>query len=113
MSDYDGWTMGEMRDGTPIRWKVHPERIDRLSDHHRAILEEEASGRGMTLIEYAGWVGRMPRSELHVYRDRVRSGVGGPRLAEVYDAWLSARVAVTERQTLQQGWNPGEPDRWV
>jgi hypothetical protein len=112
--DNAGWTMDKLRDGTLIRTKVYPERVDRLSDHHqRAILTEEARDRGMTLLEYVGWVGRMPKSELHVYRDRVMSGSGGPRLAAVYDAWLSARMAVREIQTLQRGWGPGEPDRWV
>ncbi|MGG7568790.1 hypothetical protein [Streptomyces sirii] len=111
--DNTGWTMDRLRDGTPIRTKVHPERIDQVCDHHRAVLAEEARNRGMTLPEYVGWVGAMPKSQLHVYRDRVRSGSGGPRLAEVYDAWLSARMAVREMQTLQRGWGPGEPDRWI
>lgn len=111
--DNVGWITDKLRDGTLIRMKVYPERIDRLSDDHGAILTEEARDRGMTLLEYVGWVGRMPKAELHVYRDRVRSGSGGPRLAAVYDAWLSARMAVQEVQTLQRGWAPGEPDRWV
>ena len=102
--DNAGWIMDKLGDGTPIRMKVYPERIDRLSGHHRTILAEEARDRGMTLLEYVGWVGRMPKSELHVYRDRVRSGSGGSRLAAVYDAWLSARMAVTEIQSLQKGW---------
>ncbi|MET9657776.1 hypothetical protein [Streptomyces sp. NPDC006510] len=111
--DNAGWTMDKLRDGTLIRTRVHPEHIGEISDHHRTILTEEARGRGMTLLEYVGWVGRMPKSELHVYRDQVRSGSGGPRLAAVYDAWLSARMAVTETQSLQRGWGPGEPDRWI
>lgn len=110
--DNVGWTMDKLRDGTLIRVKVYLERIDRISDHHRAILTEEASARRMTLLEYVGWVARMPKSELHVYRDQVRSGSGGPRLPEVYDAWLSARMTVQEVQSLQPGLAPGEPDRW-
>lgn len=111
--DNVGWTTDKLRDGTLIRVKVYLERIDRLSDHHRAILTEEARDRRMTLLEYVGWVGRMPKSELHVYRDQVRSGSGGPRLPDVYDAWLSARMAVQEVQSLQRGLGPGEPDWWL
>ncbi|MEU0396894.1 hypothetical protein ABZ208_29705 [Streptomyces sp. NPDC006208] len=75
--DNSGWTMDKLREGTLIRTKVYPERIDQISDHHRA--SSSRRDRGMTLLEYVGWVGRMPKSELHVYRDRVMSGSGGPR----------------------------------
>ncbi|MFI6768599.1 hypothetical protein [Streptomyces sp. NPDC050355] len=111
--DNTGWTMDRLRDNTPSAPRSTPSASTRSADHHRAVLAEEARNRRMTLLEYVGWVGRMPQSELHVYRDRVRSGSGGPRPAEVYDAWLSARMAVREMQTLQRGWGPGEPDRWI
>ncbi|MEU1408179.1 hypothetical protein ABZ471_38680 [Streptomyces sp. NPDC005728] len=112
-NDNDGWTIEESPDGTLTRFRVDPERIDWLEDHQRAILTEEADGRGMTLLEYVGWVCRMPDAELHVYRDRLIAGTGGERLAVVYHAWLHARMNVRETQTLFPGWRPGEPDRWA
>ncbi|GAA4637389.1 hypothetical protein GCM10023196_091000 [Actinoallomurus vinaceus] len=113
-NDNNGWTVEESSDGsTLIRWRVHPERVDYLEDHQRAILTEDARGRGMTLLEYVGWVGRMPDSELHVYRDQIMAGNGGPRLAAVYDAWLDARSIVREFQMLFPGLRPGEPDTWA
>ncbi|MGP3990178.1 hypothetical protein [Streptomyces sp. 3N207] len=111
--DNAGWSIEELPDGSLIRTKVHPERVDLLEDHIKSILSEEARDRGMTLFEYVGWVARMPDSELHVYRDRVMSGSGGPRLAVVYDAWLWLRSQLTEIQSLQRGWPHGEPDRWM
>ncbi|WP_059008336.1 hypothetical protein [Streptomyces specialis] len=109
--DNGAWIVEESSDGTLTRWRVHPERVDWLEDHQRAILGEDARARGMTLPEYVGWVGRMPTSELHVYRDQVMAGSGGPRLAAAYDAWLNARSVVREIQILFRG-RPGEPDRW-
>ncbi|WP_405720214.1 hypothetical protein [Streptomyces sp. NBC_00046] len=69
-----------------IPHQAHPERIAEVSERHRTVLAEEARGRGMTLFEYVGRVGGMPKSEAHVYRDRVRSGSGGPLLTAAYDA---------------------------
>ncbi|MEE1810139.1 hypothetical protein [Streptomyces sp. BE133] len=112
-NDNDGWTIEESPDGTLTRFRVDQERVDWLEDHQRAILTEDARGRGMTLLEYVGWVCRMPDAELHVYRDRVMAGSGGPRLAAVYDAWLHARITVRETQMLFPGLRPGEPDSWA
>ncbi|MFJ9870277.1 hypothetical protein [Streptomyces sp. NPDC101165] len=112
-NDNDGWTIEESPDGTLTRFRVDLERVGWLEDYQRAILAEDADGRGMTLLEYVGWVCRMPDSELHVYRDRVMEGSHGPRLAAVYNAWLDARMTVRETQMLFPGWRPGEPDRWA
>ncbi|MER7515926.1 hypothetical protein [Streptomyces sp. NPDC126499] len=104
MSD-DGWTYEVDQNGNRWRYRVKPERIQTVGvTYERAVvLVEDADKRGMTLVEYAGWVGRMSSSELHVYRDRVRAGIGGPELEALYDAWLDARVVVRETQMQIMG----------
>ena len=112
-NDNDGWTVEKSSDGTFFRWRVHPERGDWLEDHQRALLTEDARDRKMTLHEYISWVGRMPTQELHVYRDRVMAGSGGPHLAALYGAWLDARSMVRETQMWFPGLRPGEPGSWT
>ncbi|MER5968126.1 hypothetical protein [Streptomyces sp. NPDC002057] len=98
MSD-DEWTYEPVKPGDiPTRYRVVPERVYRLATEWTDILAADADKRGMTLLEYVGWVGRMPHEELLVYRDRVRKGVGGPEFEALYDAWLYARTAVQVTQ---------------
>ncbi|NYS17316.1 hypothetical protein HFP43_00605 [Streptomyces sp. SJ1-7] len=112
-SNEGDWTTEESPDGTLTRFRVDLERVEWIEDPERAVLIEDARGRGMTLSEYVGWVCRLSDSELHVYRDRVMNGSGGPSLASVYNAWLEARMTVRVTQMLFPGVRPGEPDRWV
>ncbi|MFI5797930.1 hypothetical protein [Streptomyces sp. NPDC051677] len=111
-NDNDGWTVEESPDGSRTRFRVHAERVHLLDDSQRDVLAEDARNRGMTLLEYVGWVGRMPASEMHGYRDQVMAGSGGPHLAAVYGAWLDVQSIVRENQILLPGLRPGEPDRW-
>ncbi|MYV59027.1 hypothetical protein GTW37_05050 [Streptomyces sp. SID4931] len=109
--DSAGWTYGETSPGgLPTRFKVDAERVNRVYEDQMAHLVADAEKRGMTLLEYVGWVARLSDSEMFVYRDRVRAGVGGQELYDLYDAWLEARTAVQVTQTLIDGtwWPPEE-----
>ena len=109
--DTDGWTYEDTPGVGRFRWRVLPERVDSLardgsyvlSDDNRSLLAEEARDRGMTLPQYYGWVGRMPTSELHVYRDRIMAGSAGERLNRLYWAWLKVRNDVQLVQMLIGG----------
>ncbi|QMU76879.1 hypothetical protein GXW83_15220 [Streptacidiphilus sp. PB12-B1b] len=114
-SDDDGpWVMSTHEDGTPIRFKVVPENVEYVPDPAcRAFLAEQARARGMTLLAYADWVGRMPKSQLHALRDRVKAGAVTEEEAALYYAWCEVLSVVVEKhQSLQRGWE-GEPDRWM
>ncbi len=68
---------------------------------YKDALTQDMHARGMTLREYAGWVGKMPTSELYVYRDR--AGKEGGQPYDLYDGWLRIRTAVTETQFFENG----------
>lgn len=48
----------------------------------------------MTVPQYLTWVGNMPTSELHAYRDQIMAGNAGERLTKLYSAWLRIRNRV-------------------
>lgn len=96
-----------------FRWKVLPERVDSLirdssedivlGDDGRVLVAEEARGRGMTVPQYLTWVGSMPKSELHVYRDQIMAGNAGERMTALYSAWLRIRTSVQLVQMFIDG----------
>lgn len=96
-----------------FRWKVLPERVDSLirdstedivlGNDGRVLVAEEARSRGMTLVQYLSWVGGMPTSELHEYRDRIMAGTAGERMTTLYGAWLRIRTSVQLQQMFIGG----------
>jgi hypothetical protein len=109
--DNDGWTYEETAGVGHFRWRIIPERVDSLlrdssdvlSDEERALLAEEARDRGMTLLQYFNWVGRLPQPNLYAYRDQIMADTAGPRLTRTYYAWLRIQSEVRLVQMLLHG----------
>lgn len=67
---------------------ARPPKAEAEHTHTAAHSDQLASAKPSATVTF------LHEWKLHVYRDQVRSASGGPRLPDVYDAWLSARMAV-------------------
>ncbi|MCA1188292.1 MULTISPECIES: hypothetical protein [unclassified Saccharopolyspora] len=110
----DGWVEDELQDGSPIRYRIHLDRISEIPPEALRVLTDAARSEGVAVADYIRRVAEMPKRELHVHRDRIRRGEGGDGLALRYEAWLEARRTVHgDMQFLSKGAQRGDRPFWL